>query len=62
MLETEKHPSVQREKADHSQILKIINSFRLETGSNILKFWKKSYFQPRILYPTKNPVKCVGRN
>lgn len=38
------------------------NSFRWVTESNASKFCRKSYFQPRILYLAKNPVKCVGRN
>lgn len=59
-------PSTQREKAGHSQMIRREDSFRSETGSNTSKFWENSHFQPRILYPVKNPaknlVKCVWRN
>lgn len=44
-----------KKKADHSQIIRRKNSFRLETGSNSSKLWW-SYFWPRILYLANDPA------
>ena len=52
----------ENKQTDHSQMIRKENSFRWVTGSIASKFWRKSYFQPRILHLAKNPVKCVGRN